>query len=65
VSRLAAAFDETWGFEREGDRTHVVRTIEMHPKAALTRPLLWVISFLLKRAIARHLVQMQHSAIKE
>ncbi|MCZ2342654.1 MAG: SRPBCC family protein [Bacteroidales bacterium] len=60
VSRLATAFDETWDFERDGDRTHVVRFIEMHSKSALTRPLLWLISFLLKRAIARHLEQMRH-----
>lgn len=58
VSRLATAFDETWEFEQDGDQTHVVRFFEMHPKSTLTRPLLWVISFLLKRAIARHLEQM-------
>lgn len=58
VSRLATSFDETWEFERNGDRTQAVRSFEMHPKSALTRPLLWLISFLLKRAIARHLEQM-------
>ena len=58
VSRLATAFDETWEFERLGDRTKVVRSFEMYRKSALTRPLLWLISFLLKRAIARHLEQM-------
>lgn len=60
LSRLATSFDETWEFEQESDRTHVVRSFEMHPKSALTRPLLWLISFLLKRAIARHLEQMRH-----
>jgi hypothetical protein len=60
VSRLATAFDETWQFEPDGDRTHVVRSFEMHPKSAMTRPLLWLISFLLKRAIARHLEQMRN-----
>lgn len=58
VSRLAKAFDEMWDFEREGDRTKVIRSFEMHPKSALTRPLLWLISWLLRRAIARHLEQM-------
>ena len=58
LSRLATSFDETWEFERNGDQTKVVRSFEMHPKSALTRPLLWLISFLLKRAIARHLEQM-------
>lgn len=61
VSRLATAFDETWAFERDGDRTHVVRSIEMYPKNSLTRPLLWLISLLLKRAIARHLDQLSQS----
>lgn len=60
VSRLATSFDETWEFAQDGDRTNVVRSFEMHPKSALTRPLLWLISFLLKRAIARHLEQMRH-----
>ncbi len=60
VSRLATAFDETWKFERVGDRTKVVRSFEMHPKSILTKPLLWLVSFLLKRAIARHLEQMRH-----
>jgi hypothetical protein len=59
VSRLARAFDETWEFERVGDRTHVVRSFEMHPKSALKRPLLWLISFLLRGAIARHLEQLR------
>lgn len=58
VSRLATGFDETWEFERTGERTKVVRSFEMHPKSKLTRPLLWLISFLLKRAIARHLEQV-------
>ncbi len=65
VSRLAISFDEAWQFERDGDLTHVVRSFEMHPRSALTRPLLWLISFLLKRAIGRHLEQMQNTALKE
>jgi hypothetical protein len=60
VARLATAFDESWEFERDGERTHVVRSFEMRPKSALTRPLLWLISLLLRRAIARHLEQMQN-----
>ena len=58
LSRLATSFDETWVFDLNGDNTHVVRSFEMHPKSVLTRPLLWLISFLLKRAIARHLEQI-------
>lgn len=58
MSRLATNFEETWEFERKGDRTEVVRSFALHPKSALTRPLLWLISILLKRAIARHLEQL-------
>jgi uncharacterized membrane protein len=61
VSRLATAFDETWEFERHGDRTQVIRFFKMHPKSSFTKPLLWLISLLLKRAIARHLKQMDQA----
>jgi hypothetical protein len=57
LSRLATGFVELWEFERLGDRTRVTRSFEMHAKSAFARPVLWLISFLLKRAIARHLRQ--------
>ncbi|MEZ6113350.1 MAG: hypothetical protein R3C99_20405, partial [Pirellulaceae bacterium] len=38
LARLAACFDETWEFQVDGDVTHVVRSFEMHPKSALTKP---------------------------
>jgi hypothetical protein len=59
LSRLATGFEETWQFERIGDITRVERSFELHAKSAFTRPLLWLLSFLLKRAIARHLRQMR------
>lgn len=59
LSRLATGFVETWEFERLGDFTRVTRTFEMHPKSFLARPVLWLISFLLQRAVARHLRQMR------
>jgi hypothetical protein len=59
LSRLAAAFEETWEFERLGDGTRVTRSFALHPRTALARPALWLISLLLKRAIARHLRQMR------
>jgi hypothetical protein len=59
LSRLATRFEEAWEFERLGDTTRVVRSFKLHPKSLLARPLLWLISFLLKRAIARHLSQMR------
>ena len=65
LSRLSTGFVETWDFERDGDRTHVVRSFEMHPKSVLTMPLLWLISLLLRRAIARHLDQIQNAVASQ
>ena len=51
--------DETWEFEQVAGLTRVVRSFALHPRSAATRPLLWLISVLLRRAIARHLRQMK------
>jgi len=59
LSRLATEFVESWASEREGTATGVTRSFELHPKSGLARPVLWLIAFLLKRAIARHLRQMR------
>jgi hypothetical protein len=61
LSRLATKFNETWEFGRIGRDTRVVRSFELHATSRLSRPLLWLISFLLKKAIARHLRQMRES----
>lgn len=58
LSRLASHFQETWQFTERGDSTEVVRQLEMFPRSALARPALWLISLLMRRAIARHLLQM-------
>ncbi len=65
VSRLATHFDETWQFERVGNGTKVVRSFQLYPKSALTWPVLWMISILLKKAIARHLLQLSDEARDE
>lgn len=62
LSRLATGFDETWEFSRIGGDTRVVRSFELHASCSAARPLLWLISILLKRAIARHLRQMRESS---
>lgn len=59
LSRLANEFFEAWEFHRDGNQTHVMRTFEMHAKSMATWPVLWLISFILKRAIARHLQEMK------
>jgi hypothetical protein len=58
LSRLATRIDETWEFERDGNETRATRSFQMHAKSVLMWPVLWMISFLLKRAIVRHLKQL-------
>ncbi len=62
LSGLATGFLETWEFERVGNETKVTRSFELNAKSVLTKPVLWFISFFLKRAIGRHLTQMKHAA---
>ena len=62
LSRLATRFEEIWEFERPGDGTRVVRSFRLYPKSFLARPVLWLISLLLKRAIARHVRQMRRTS---
>jgi Polyketide cyclase / dehydrase and lipid transport len=59
LSRLATWFVETWDFERVGNDTKVTRSFEMNAKSLLAWPVLWMISFMLKKAIARHLREMR------
>jgi len=61
LSRLATGFVETWDFEREGDKTKITRSFELNAKSAMAKPVLWFISFFLKRAFARHLTEMKHA----
>lgn len=62
LSRLATAFVETWEFERVGNETKVARSFELNAASMLAKPVLWLISFCLKRAIARHLTEIKHAA---
>jgi hypothetical protein len=59
LSRLSYKFVETWEFEPVGSGTQVTRSFELHPRSALTRPALFLISCLLRRAVARHLQRMR------
>jgi hypothetical protein len=59
LSRLATTFEEIWDFEQLGDQTRVSRSFLIHAKSRLARCLLWMMSVLLKRAIARHLREMK------
>ena len=58
LSRMATDFVETWEFQRVGNETKVLRSFEINAKSIATWPVLWLISFVLKRAIDRHLLQI-------
>jgi hypothetical protein len=58
LSRMASGFVETWEFDREAEVTRVKRSMALYPKTLWAWPILWMISFLLKCAIAKHLRQI-------
>ncbi|MEX2111566.1 MAG: SRPBCC family protein [Pirellulales bacterium] len=62
LSRLATDIDEIWRFEPQGGATRVTRVFRLHPKSAPARVALWLVSFLLKRAIVRNLRQLRAAA---
>jgi hypothetical protein len=55
---LATEFRESWDFRPAGAGTLVLRGFEMHPRSIWTWPALKAVSFLVRRAIQRHLRQM-------
>jgi hypothetical protein len=62
LSRFATRFEETWQFERTNEGTEVIRSFELYATSLFAKPFLWVISLLLRRAIARHLRQLAVAA---
>ncbi len=62
LSRLATEFDEIWQFEPCDGKTRVTRTFRLHARSAITRPMVWAMSFLLKRAVVRNLRQLRAAA---
>lgn len=65
LSRLATGFSETWTFERVGDGARVRRAFELRAKSRLTRPVLWLISLLLRKAIAKHTRSLGRARLDE
>lgn len=62
LSGFATGFVETWEFERVGHDTRALRSFELNAKSVLTKPILWSISFFLKRAISRHMTEIKQAA---
>ncbi|MDB4731873.1 SRPBCC family protein [bacterium] len=65
LSRLSSHFLERWTFTPNKEANLVTRSFELHPKHLITKPALWLISFLLKKAIARQLQQMQDEFLND
>lgn len=59
LSRLATHFLETWAFDRQPAGTRVVRAFELYARSRVTKPALWVIAPLLRRAIRQHLREIE------
>ena len=59
---LATHFTEEWYFEPQTGGTLVTRKFQLFPKHAAARPVLWLISLVFRRAIARHLAEMARAA---
>lgn len=55
LSRLATHFTEDWVLKEQGGGTAVTRSFALYATRPLARPVLWLISLLFRRAIARHL----------
>lgn len=51
LSRMSTHFEEIWTFDERPGSTLLSRTMHLYPKSPLTRPLLWLISCLLRPAI--------------
>ncbi len=62
LSRLAASFDEIWEFQAQEGGTRVRRSFRLYAKSNSAWIALWLISFFLKRAVARHLEQMRNQS---
>lgn len=59
LSRLATHIDETWTFGAHADGTHVDRGFALHPTSWFAGLMLRLVAPLLRRAVDRHLVDMQ------
>lgn len=58
LSQVATHFTEEWQLGPQGNGTLVTRNFQMFPRSTLTRPSLWLISQLFRRAIGHQLEQM-------
>lgn len=62
LSFLASEFVESFEFEPTGDQTRVTRSMTIEARSFLTWPMLWILSFFIKAALARHLEEIKQAA---
>jgi len=62
LSTFSDRFVEEWELRPGPDGTQVRRTFSLYPLSRVARVPLWVISLLLRRAVAEHLRQMKSSS---
>jgi hypothetical protein len=53
LSFMATQFVETFEFRVESNQTHITRSMALYPRFLLTRPILWLIRPLLRKALIR------------
>lgn len=58
LRHLATHIIEEWEFQAASGGTLIGRKFSMYPRNHLTRPLLWLISLLMQKAIAQNLAEM-------
>ncbi|AFY91685.1 SRPBCC family protein [Chamaesiphon minutus] len=58
IKNIATHFIERWDFENTNSGYRVHRTFELHPKNAFASLPLWLISWLIKQAVAVHTRQI-------
>lgn len=59
LSKFASRIEEVWTSELGSEGTNVTRTFHLYPKTFLSKVMLRIITFFLKRGIARHLRDMK------
>ena len=62
LSWLADHFEEHWIFEDRSEGCAVVRRFELYPRSLASWPIVWLISWLLKGAVNKHLRQIREEA---
>lgn len=55
VAHLVDHIEETWTLEADSKKTSLTRTFALHSAHWVARPLVWVVSQMLKRAVLRHM----------